>query len=51
MVQAAIARAATMRDLEQLLLTVVTENESARNLSLQFKIYGVEPNAQRSLPG
>jgi len=44
---AAIARASTMPDLEQLTLTVVTTNETARNLylSLQFKVYGVEPDA------
>lgn len=44
---AAIARATAIPNLEQLLLTVVTKNEAARNLylSLGFQPYGIEREA------
>ena len=44
---AAISRASTMPELKQLMLTVVTTRQTARNLylSLGFRSYGVEPSA------
>jgi len=47
LMRAAIARATAILDLEQLALTVVTNNEAARNLylSLGFQSYGVEREA------
>ena len=47
LMQAAIARASAIPNLEQLILSVVTSNEAARSLysSLGFQCYGVENEA------
>lgn len=47
LMNAAIARATKLSDMEELLLTVVTNNEAARKLylSLGFETYGIEKEA------
>jgi ribosomal protein S18 acetylase RimI-like enzyme len=47
LMQEAIARARTIPGLEQLYLSVVTTNDTARRLyrSLGFEVYGLEPHA------